>query len=52
LNIIRKAVLNMIRTYRDAKHNHRTPLNSVMKAYLFDLDVFGNFIEFLMFSAN
>jgi len=46
LNIIRKVALNMIRAYRDAKHNYRTPLNSVMKANLFDLDVLGEFLEF------
>ena len=52
LNIIRKAALNMIQIYKDANHNHRTPLNSVMKANLFDLDVFRDFIEFFRLSAN
>ena len=52
LNIIRKAALNMIQSYRDANHNHRTPLNSVMKANLFDLEVFGDFIEFFRSSSN
>jgi len=52
LNIIRKVALNMIRTYRDANHHHRTPLNSVMKANLFDLEVFGDFIGFFRSSSN
>jgi predicted transposase YbfD/YdcC len=52
LNIIRKSALNMIRTYRDANHNHRTPLTSVMKNNLFDLDVLGDFIEFFRLSSN
>jgi predicted transposase YbfD/YdcC len=52
LNIIRKLALNMIRTHRDANHNPRTPLNSVMKANLFDLDVFGDFIEFFRLTSN
>jgi len=46
LNIIRKVALNIIRTYRDTKCNHRTPLNSVMKANLFDLEMFGEFLDF------
>ena len=46
LNIIRKVALNLIRAYRDTKCNHRTPLNSVMKANLFDLEIFGEFLGF------
>ena len=46
LNIVRKIVLNLIHIYKAANHNPRTPLNSIMKANLFDLDVFADFLGF------
>jgi len=46
LNTIRKTALNLIRIYRDANHNNKTPLTSVMKENLFDLEAFGGFLGF------
>ena len=46
LNTARKIALNMIRLYKSANCSERTPLTSVMKENLFDLERFAEFLEF------
>jgi len=52
LNITRKITLNMIRIFKDANRPKRTPLTSVLKKNLFDLQLFACFIEFFRQKLN
>ena len=47
LNTARKIALNLIRIYKEASCKKNTPLTSVMKANLFDIEVLDGFLEFL-----
>jgi len=46
LNIIRKIALNLVRIFKSAKCHERTPLTSIFKENLFDLDCFSDFLGF------
>jgi predicted transposase YbfD/YdcC len=46
LNTTRKITLNMVRMFKSANCSQRTPLTSVMKQNLFDLDLFASFLDF------
>jgi predicted transposase YbfD/YdcC len=46
LNITRKITLNMVRMFKSENRHARTPLTSILKENLFDLDQFSNFIDF------
>ena len=46
LNIARKIALNMIRIYKEACRSKNTPLTSILKENLFDLEQFAAFLNF------
>jgi len=46
LNIVRKIALNLVHIYKVSNHNPRTPLSSIMRANLYDMDVLAEFLEF------
>jgi predicted transposase YbfD/YdcC len=46
LNTARKIALNMIRIYKEALYSKNTPLTSVLKENLFDLERFAIFLHF------
>ena len=46
LNTARKIALNLIRIYKEAHYSKNTPLTSVLKENLFDLEQFANFLVF------
>ena len=46
LNTTRKITLNMIRIFKSANRPERTPLTSILKENLFDLNQFAAFINF------
>jgi predicted transposase YbfD/YdcC len=52
LNIVRKVALNLIQIYKDNNCKPRTPLVSIMRANLFDLDVFSDFLDFFRRSGE
>ena len=46
LNTSRKIALNLIRIYKEAHYSKNTPLTSVLKENLFDLQQFAKFLDF------
>jgi predicted transposase YbfD/YdcC len=46
LNTARKIALNLIRIYKEAHYSKNTPLTSVLKENLFDLNKFAIFLDF------
>ena len=46
LNTARKIALNLIWIFKRANCNNNTPLTSVMKHNLFDLEIFADFLNF------
>ena len=46
LNTARKIALNMIRIYKEANCSKNTPLTSILKENLFNLEQFAIFLDF------
>jgi len=46
LNTARKIALNLIRIYKEEHYSKNTPLTSVLKENLFDLEQFAKFLDF------
>jgi len=52
LNTTRKIALNLIRSFKNANCDQRTPLTSVLKQNLFDLQCFDHFLDFFRWQCK